>query len=112
MSREKGVSSDDNPMIGSSADMAAPRRSYDDHSFVLQAIMDLQKTVGSLTSKVDRLIDDVSSHGNKIDRLRLTLAWAGGIAVAVMFFLSIAARIIPIPHVTFDVTTPAHDTAK
>jgi len=68
--------------------------------------------IGDLSSKVDRLIDDVKSQGGKIDGLRLTFAWASGVVVATVFFLSVAARIIPIPHITFDIPAPTQDAPK
>ena len=42
----------------------------------------MQRSIGELAAKTDRLIADVKSQGDKIDRVRLTLAWvAGGAAV-------------------------------
>lgn len=38
-----------------------------DHSFTLQAIMDLKGTVSALATKADRLIADVAKQGDKID---------------------------------------------
>jgi hypothetical protein len=52
------------------------------HDFTLQAVIQMQKSIGELCAKTDRLISDVKSHGDKIDGIRLTLAWvAGGAAV-------------------------------
>ena len=49
-----------------------------DHSFTLQAIMDLKGTVASLATKVDRLIDDTSKHGDKIDAIRQQISFVKG----------------------------------
>lgn len=62
-----------------------------DHSFTLQAIMELQRSVGEIGAKVDRLAADVKSQGEKLDTLRTLAAWiSGGVAliVAVLMFLS------------------------
>lgn len=59
-----------------------PRFSQPGHDFTLQAVIEMQKSIGELSAKTDRLISDVKSHGDKIDGIRLTLAWvAGGAAV-------------------------------
>jgi len=45
----------------------------------LQAVIEMQKTLGALSAKVDRLVDDVKVHGDRIDGLRLKMAiFAGG----------------------------------
>jgi hypothetical protein len=49
-----------------------------DHSFTLQAIMDLKGAVSSLTTKVDRLVDDVAKHGEKIDTIRNQISFVRG----------------------------------
>ncbi len=53
--------------------------------------------IGKLTAKVDRLVDDVKGQGTKLDKLRLTVAWVGGAAAVVVFLLTIAAKILPLP---------------
>lgn len=79
-----------------------PRRQMIDHSFTLQAIMELQKSVSQLATKTDRLISDVESHGAKIDDVRGKIRFVQGalwvigaiitIGVAV---IGIASRLIP-----------------
>ena len=99
-----------NPDELSSPDDLAPTTPRD-----LYATFDIRFVmlkIGDLSSKVDRLIDDVKSQGGKIDGLRLTFAWASGVVVATVFFLSVAARIIPIPHITFDIPAPTQDAPK
>src|SRR5207253_10278462 len=49
-----------------------------DHSFTLQAVMDLKGTVSSLGTKVDRLIDDVGKQGDKIDTIRNQISFVKG----------------------------------
>ena len=44
-----------------------------DHSFTLQAVMEVQKLIAEVGIKTDRLIKDVETHGGKID-----LVEAGG----------------------------------
>lgn len=62
-----------------------------DHSFTLQAIMEMQKTVGVLCEKVDRLSTDITgldgrieTFGDKLDKVRLWQARVstGGLVVA------------------------------
>lgn len=38
-----------------------------DHSWTLQAVMDLNKTVGVLGEKIDRLAGDINSQNSKIE---------------------------------------------
>ena len=49
------------------ASTTPPQTTMLDHSFTLQAIMDLKGTVASLGTKVDRLITDVGKQGEKIE---------------------------------------------
>lgn len=49
-----------------------------DHSFTLQAIMEVQRSVAELTAKTDRLIADVDSHGTKIDTIRNQISFVRG----------------------------------
>lgn len=49
-----------------------------DHSFTLQAIMDLQKSVAGLGAKADRLISDAEGHGKKIDEVRHQISFVKG----------------------------------
>lgn len=70
------------------------------HDFTLQAVIEMQRSVGELTAKVDRLISDVKSQGDKIDGVRMRLAWVAGGAAAVGFLLALgltAARFWPVP---------------
>jgi hypothetical protein len=49
-----------------------------DHSFTLQAIMELQKSLAELSAKTDRLIKDVESHSSKIDGVRHQITFVKG----------------------------------
>ena len=49
-----------------------------DHSFTLQAIMELQKLVAEIGAKTDRLIKDVEGYGNKIDAVRQQISFVKG----------------------------------
>jgi hypothetical protein len=49
-----------------------------DHSFTLQAVMELQKAVSELSTKTDRLITDVAAHGSKIDAVREQISFVRG----------------------------------
>jgi hypothetical protein len=54
---------------------------------MLQAIMELQKSVGEINAKVDRLAGDLKSQGEKLDKLRIWAASLGG-GAAVLAFLA------------------------
>jgi hypothetical protein len=49
-----------------------------DHSFTLQAVMELQKSVVELATKTDRLIKDVEGQGTKIDDVRHQITFVKG----------------------------------
>ena len=44
--------------------------------------MEMQKAVGILTAKVDRLCEDVKTHGERLDGMRLKMALIAGGAAA------------------------------
>lgn len=68
-----------------------------DHSFTLQAVMELQKSVGELTVKVDRLIQDVGGHGTELrgitQKINLFLGGAAVVGVIAGVMLTIALQI-------------------
>lgn len=43
-----------------------PRYSQPGHDFTLQAVMEMQRTLGQFTAKIDRLVEDVGKLGGKI----------------------------------------------
>lgn len=49
-----------------------------DYSFTLQSVMEVQKAVGALTTKVDRLIDDVDKQSNSVDDIRHKISFVRG----------------------------------
>jgi hypothetical protein len=63
-----------------------PRFAQQGHDFTLQAIIEMQRSLGDLSAKVDRLITDVKGQGEKIDGVRIKFAWFTG-AAAVLSFL-------------------------
>lgn len=66
-----------------------------DTSFVLQAIMQLQKEQGAASAKLDRLIGDVDKMSGKVDKLRQTIAWASGalaLLAGILWFIPPAWR--------------------
>src|SRR5216684_900687 len=72
-----------------------------DHSFTLQAIMDLKGTVASYGTKIDRLIDDVGKHGEKLDIVRNQISFVrgalwviGGLLVIAMAGITIYLRVL------------------
>ena len=59
-----------------------------DHSWTLQAVMEMQKTLGTFTAKIDRLCEDVSGLDTKVSDLQHKVSfvkgavWVIGILVA------------------------------
>lgn len=49
----------------------------------VQAVVEMQRSIGELCAKTDRLIADVKSQGDKIDSVRQQISWLTGAAVAV-----------------------------
>lgn len=49
-----------------------------DHSFTLQAVMELQKSVAGLVTKTDRLIKDVEDQDLKIDNVLHQISFVKG----------------------------------
>jgi hypothetical protein len=49
-----------------------------DHSFTLQAIMDLKARFGSIEAKTDRLIADVKEQGTKLTDIGHQISWVKG----------------------------------
>jgi hypothetical protein len=76
-----------------------PRLVTQGHDFSLQAVIEMQRSIGELSAKTDRLISDVKSQGEKIDSVRMRLAWmTGGAAVVGFLIATVLAvlRFIPI----------------
>ena len=61
------------------------------YSFLLQAIMDSQRTLGEVKNAVESLQSTVGQHGNKIDRIS-HIVYAAGAVLAVL--VSIAAFLL------------------
>jgi hypothetical protein len=49
-----------------------------DHSFTLQAVLQMQRAFGVVEQKVDRLIEDVGTHADKIDKVRHQVTFVKG----------------------------------
>jgi hypothetical protein len=47
--------------------------------FLLRAIMEMQRTLGELSSKVDRVVTDGKSHGEKLDAIRTQISFVRGV---------------------------------
>ena len=60
------------------AEVPPPKPQMIDHSFTLQAIMELQKSLAQLATKVDRLVEDVKTHGQKIDDVQSKISFVKG----------------------------------
>jgi hypothetical protein len=55
-----------------------PQNVMVDHSFTLQVVMELHKSVAELATKTDRLIKDVEGQGTKIDAVRHQISFVKG----------------------------------
>lgn len=56
--------------------------------------------IGRLTATVDRLVSDVRSQSEKIDSIRIRIAWVTGAAAVIGFLLALALaalRFLPSP---------------
>lgn len=62
-----------------------------DHSFTLQAIMEMQRSLGELTQAVKTLTDTTKIHGDKIEKISHRVYAAGAVIVVLLgigtFFL-------------------------
>lgn len=65
-----------------------------DHSFTLQAIMEVQKAIGDLTAKTERLISDVMAHGTKIDGIQHQISFVKGALWVIGALVVIAGTLI------------------
>ena len=60
-----------------------------DHSYTLQAVMEMHKTVGEQSANIQRLITDVHGQGDKIDALRHQASFIKGGLAASVFFITV-----------------------
>jgi hypothetical protein len=49
-----------------------------DQSFMLQAILQVQRELGSVSAKLDRVIADTSEHRRQLDEMQHTLSFVRG----------------------------------
>jgi hypothetical protein len=71
---------------GALPDTPTPRYAQSGHDFTLQAVMEMHKSVGELSAKVERLIGDVEGQSKKMDTLMHNASFIkGGIAASVVF---------------------------
>ena len=83
------------------AEVQPSRAAMPGHDFTLQAVMEMQRSIGDLAAKTDRLIADVKSQGEKLDGVRMKIAWVGGGAAVVGFLLALllgVIRYLPLGH--------------
>lgn len=55
-----------------------PAFGREEHSFTLQAVMEIQKAVGQLTARIDELVKKADRQGDKLDSIshQIYAAWA------------------------------------
>jgi hypothetical protein len=100
--RERPSSSQPPTTIPKEFPNVTPQSAMVDHSFTLQAVMELQKSVAELATKTDRLIKDVEGQGTKIDAVRHQISFVkgavsviGGILAMGVAAITIYMRVIP-----------------
>lgn len=81
----------------------APQTAMLDHSFTLQAVMELHKSVAGFVTKTDRLISDVEGHGKKIDGISHQISFVKGALWVIGGLVAIATLAI-----TWYLKTGAH----
>lgn len=84
----RGQKSGDDTPPTSYPQITPPSYAQPTHDFTLQTVVQLQHSVGELIAKVDRLISDTKSQGEKIDAVRMKMSWVAGGASVVGFFLA------------------------
>jgi hypothetical protein len=100
--RERPSSSQPPTTVPNEFPNVTPQSAMVDHSFTLQAVMELQKSVAELATKTDRLIKDVEGQGTKIDAVRHQISFVkgavwviGGILAMGVAAITIYMRVIP-----------------
>jgi len=97
-SRPRQSSESSKEAIPTDFPVGTPRMGHAGHDFTLQAVMEMQRSIGELAAKTDRLIADVKSQGDKIDRIRTTMAWFTGAAAVIGLiggaFISFLAKMV------------------
>ena len=64
-----------------------PVRSPDDHSFLLQAMFEVQKSVGQMSQAITTLQDEFKEQRGKLDSLRYTVGVSVAVVTLIVFFL-------------------------
>lgn len=62
-----------------------------DTGYLFECMMQVQKSIGELSAKADRLILDVHSHGEKIDGVRHQIAFVRGAMWVIGFVVVVVA---------------------
>jgi hypothetical protein len=71
-----------------------PRSGQPSHDFTLQAVMEMQRTLGELCAKVERLGGDLKGQSDKLDAVRITMARVGGGIAVLIVLISLVAALI------------------
>lgn len=56
---------------------------------VMQCLMEIQKDIGSLTTKVDRLVGDVAKLDDHVDKVRSKIGRAEGVVIGCTILLTV-----------------------
>lgn len=64
------------------------------HDFTLQAVMDMQKTLGEFTAKIDRLITDVAGVNAKVSDLQTSYTWVKGCIATAVILIPVCAVVV------------------
>ena len=83
------------------ASVPPPSTPMIDHSFTLQAIMELQKSLSEIAAKTDRLIANVEKHSVKLDAVRHQITFVRGevwvFGAMITLLLAVAALYLRMP---------------
>ncbi len=90
MSRNKHTESDIQSPPRQMAETTPPNMGVDQHSWILQSVMEMQKNVGQLTQAVGTLTEQTKEQGKKLDSISHRI-YAGsvilGLLIALLLFI-------------------------
>lgn len=90
---------------GDLPDVPPGREQRHTHDFTLQAVVEMQRSIGELGAKVDRLVADVDSQGLKIDGLKQwqsKLFGAAAVIAATVAIVWTVLNIVPWSRISID----------
>ncbi|HZF30400.1 MAG TPA: hypothetical protein VE907_14885 [Gammaproteobacteria bacterium] len=77
-----------------------------DHSFTLQAVMELHRSVAELATKTDRLIQDVETQGTKLDGISHQVSFVKGALWVFGGLIVLAATVLTVLEIIQKISPP------